>query len=392
LEGPPDAVYWYVLQTYSAAEIAFKRFVRLFPRSSWDQCFEKKPNESERTVFLAGNRQVHFKSGQNFEDLRAETLHGCIIDECRQQNESLWRQIVRPMLGRHKGWCDFYSTPNGFDWFYDLYQSAQGNDEWAVFHSPSTACFWWTETEIESTKKTMSEAEFAQEIRAEFRDLTRGKAYKNYSQQNHSTHNPLAVAGLKWNPMLPIHVGMDFNLSPMAWTLAQKRHNRMHFEDEVWIQRSDTAEAALVLCDKVSGHKPGIILVGDSTSRAGQRAAAGKSDYDILCEVLDFRGIKWTNLTPSENPRVKDRVNTVNARLRSASGEVFVTVNPESCPMLHRDFERVAWKVHNDGVLLDQKTDPMLTHSSDGAGYLICQVLPIDSASEKVGGLQVLYR
>jgi hypothetical protein len=393
LEGEPNRVYWHILQTHSVAEIAFNRYVQLFPRESWTHLFAKRPNESERTVWLSGHRQVSFKSGENFEDLRAETLSGLIIDECRQQDPKLWTMVTRPMLAKYKGWADFYSTPNGYDWFYDLYQSAKTNpEEWECFTSPSTEAWWWTPEEIESARRSMSEAQFAQEIMAEFRDLAQGKAYINFGDHNKRIGSPLAQAGSELNRYLPIHVGLDFNLTPMAWTLSQKRGNHMHFHDEIFLEGSHTPEAAEVLAQKVKGHAMGVVLCGDATSKAGQRAAAGASDYDILCSVLDGHGIKWTNLTPASNPMVKDRVNTVNARLKSASGEAFVTIDPVTCPRLVRDFERVVWKQGASSLILDQKTDPLLTHASDGAGYLICQTLPIDSTSQPVGGLSVILR
>lgn len=391
LEGPNNAIYWHILQTNSAAEVAFNRFVKLFPRESWDVVFEKKPNESEKTVFLTGNVQVHFKSGDNFQALRAETLHGCIIDECREQDPRLWKQVIRPMLGRYKGWAYFFSTPNGFDWFYDLYQSAKENpDEWECFHFPSTAAWWWTPEEIDSARKTMSEAEFAQEIMAEFRDLTQGKAYLSFSSDNIRTDNPF-VTGHKYNKYLPIYVGLDFNISPMSWCLAQRRGEHMHFVEEISIKGTNTQEVSKVLVEKVKDHSLGIIIVGDASGNSKSTKSDGRSDYDILCNELDRNGIKWINLTPEVNPGVKDRVNTVNARLRSATGDIHVTVNPE-CKELIKDFERVVWKNNSNRNILDQTTDKDRTHMSDAAGYLLCQVLPIDVSSSKPGTLAVITR
>ena len=392
LEGPENAIYWHILQTNSAAEVAFNRFVKLFPRDSWDVLFEKRPNESERTVFLVGNRQVHFKSGDNFQNLRAETLHGCIIDECREQDAALWKQVIRPMLGRYKGWCDFYSTPNGFDWFYDLYQNAlKYPDEWEVFHAPSTEAWWWTPEEIISAKQTMSDAEFAQEIMAEFRDLTQGKAYLTFSKDNILNKNPFTIDGTI-NPYLPIHIGLDFNVSPMSWCLAQKKGDHLHFFDEISMKGTNTQECVKVLIDKVKDHKLGVILVGDASGNSQSTKSDGKSDYDILCQALDSNNIKWINLTPSFNPGVRDRVNTINARLRSATGQVHITVDETKCPELKKDFERVVWKMNAGKNIVDQTTDKDRTHMSDAAGYLVCQVLPIDVASKKPGVLSVIVR
>jgi hypothetical protein len=131
----------------------------------------------------------------------------------------------------------------------------------------------------------------------------------------------------------------------------------------------------------------------DATGKAHRTSSVGQTDYDLLCQVLDSHGIKWINLTPSSNPPVKDRVNTVNARLRSASGDHFVTVNPTGCPELVKDLQRVSWKQNSSSLLLDQYTDHERTHASDAIGYVICQMLALESTSEsRPGKLSVIVR
>lgn len=385
LEGPKNAHYWHILQTFDAAEIGFNRYVSLFPRASWNQLWSKQPNESEKTVYLTGGREVTFKSGFDYQNLRIETLHGAIIDECRLQNKLIWTQVIRPMLGRYKGWCDFYSTPNGFDWFYDLEAEAMASpEEWDLFNAPSTEAWWWTPEEIASAKRTMSESEFAQEIMAEFRDIASGKAYISFNHNNLSLTNPFYKDG-PIHPMLGIVVGMDFNLSPMCWTLGQKRAEEFYWFDEVYLKGSHTQEAAEVLAKKIVAlnHKPGVIICGDATAKAGQRAASGQSDYDIVFQTLDRYKIPWMNMTPESNPGVKDRVNTVNARLKDAMGIPHMWINPVGCPMAKRDFDRVVWKVGNsDRISLDQTKDTDLTHASDGIGYAICGLSPLNYESK----------
>jgi len=378
LQEKENAIYWYILQTHDAAEIAFKRYVKLFPREAQIFLFTKKPNESSKTVFLRGGREVVFKSGQNFEDLRAETLNGVIIDEFRQQNPLLWTSIIRPMLARFNAWADIYSTPNGFDHTYDLYNDALIDPDFGVFHAPSTEAWWWTREEILSAKRTMSPEMFAQEIMAEFRDMSSGKVYVSHGSWNMREDNPFYKEG-PIHPSLPVLVAMDFNLSPMAWTLGQKRSEHFHFFDEIWLKKSHTPEAAEVLAQKILELNPkyGIILAGDASSKSGQRAAAGQSDYDIICQTLDRYNIKWDNQTPDSNPGIKDRINTMNSKLRAATGETFITYNPVKCPHLKKDFDRVVWKTGTDRLFEDQTKDPDLTHSSSGVGYLVCALSPL---------------
>jgi len=373
------SIYWHILQTHSAAEVIFERYDRLIHPFK-DEVVRYR-SESDKRFELVGKKNIFFKSGENYEDLRSESLDGVIIDELRQQHPHLWKMIIRPMLANSGGWADLLTTPNGFDHCYDTYMEVLNNPEWTVIHAPSTEAWWWTPAEVESAKATMGEAEFAQEIMAEFRDLTAGRAYMNFSSEeggNISATNPFYKDGL-FHPGLPLLVAMDFNITPMAWTIGQKKVDDFYFFDEIFLRQSHTPEAAEVLARKVieMGHqKLGVILCGDATSKGSQRAAAGQSDYDIVCQVLDKHGIRWVNMTPESNPTVKDRVNTMNAKLRDGNGVRHVHFHP-NCKEAIRDFQRVVWKNGSGGAMLDQTTDRERTHSSDGIGYAVCELSPL---------------
>jgi len=371
LQGRPFGIYWYVLQTYSAAEIAFHRYCQNFWRDRG--LLGGQPNKSDLFVPLINGAVVHFKSGDNFENLRAETLDGCIIDELRQQNSALWPRVIRAMLAKHKGWCDFYSTPNGHDHFYDLYQFAiEHPDEWSIFHAPSIEAPWWDASEIESAKASMSEDEFAQEILAEFREIGKGKVYINHGLHNQRTENPFAIRGYLWSHYLPIIVGLDFNVASMRWLLMQHRAGDFYVGDEIApMGYTNTEETVGVLIEKVRGHKPGVILIGDASGKSQKTSASGSTDYSIIMKALKEAGIPVHNYTPESNPLVKDRVNMVNSRLKSANGQVHLWYHPLNCKHLKRDFERVVWKEGAQGAIME-KSDSTLTHASDALGYPIC--------------------
>lgn len=396
LNSKADSVYWYILQTHSAADVAFNRFIRMYPRNVKELLFDKNPNASEKTVFLKGNIQVGFKSGSEYDNLRIETLNGVIIDECREQPLELWSQVVRPMLAKHKGWADFYSTPNGYDWFYDIAMFAMDHPlDWTYVHAPSSEAPWWTKEELDSAKASMTESEYRQEILAEFLEYADLKVYLNHGLHNQLNQCPFYPG--QYHSALPIYVAMDFNINPMAWTLGQKKLEKAHFFDELWIRNTTTMQASEALVQKYfslnlhPNHRKdiGIILCGDATSKSRQRGS-GESDYQIIENTLNSYGIKYSNITPDSNPQIKDRINLMNVRLKSASGDVAITYNPKNCPRLGKDFERVRWKQATGSLILDQYKDPDLTHSSDGVGYLICAT---DSLKQSAGNeLYVIRR
>lgn len=374
----PGSHLWFISPTFDQAKIQYRRLVA----SLWEcRGILVKKNQTELRVKFSNQSTIMFKSGEVFDNLRSDTLTGVIIDEVRDQHPDLWPMVIRPMLTTTKGWAAFIGTPNGFDHFYDLFCWAQANKDksWEAFQAPSTCNPLITEDEIQDAKRTMSEAQFEQEYLAQFRDLTSGKAYINFSDANLRRTSPFHQTALI-HPQLPIVVGMDFNLSPMAWTLGQKKVDDFYWFDEVWLKRSHTQEAARVLAEKIIAHghaKIGVILAGDATSKSGQRAAAGQSDYDIVCQTLDAHGITWINMTPDSNPQVKDRVNNMNAKLKDATGVARMWFHPDNCPMTVRDFQRVVWKQSTSGVLLDQTSNTELTHASDAVGYAVNALSPL---------------
>lgn len=385
----PGTKYWFISPTYGQAKVQYRRLVGML----W-ACPDvmSKKNQTELRVKFINDSEISFKSGENYQNLRGESLHGAVIDEVRDQHPDLWVQVIRPMLTTTKGWCAFVSTPNGFDSFYDLAMKATDDPEWSLIQSPSTCNPLFTDEELNNARKEMGEAEFAQEIMAEFRDLHNGSAYVSFSEANIREFSPFLGDQHVYTKHLPILVGLDFNISPCAWVLGQERNGDFYFFDEIFMSKTHTQEMAMELISRVRTLQPRtnpqVIICGDATGRALKTATAGKSDYSILFEMLDQAGITYDNRTPDSNPLVKDRVNIVNSKLKSASGSHHLFVHP-NCKHLRKDLQRVAWK-RGATAILDQTTDPSLTHMSDAMGYAVCSMSRLWEAP--AGGLRVIRR
>lgn len=350
----------------------------------------RKPHESNLHVQLTGDRNVFFKSGKNYQDLRMETLDGVIIDEFRQQPKELWPVIIRPMLSKRRGWGDLLTTPNGFDHVYDLSEEIKNNPDWSLFHAPSTDAWWWTPEEIASVRKDMTEAEFRQEIMAEFVLLTSGLAYSSYSEANHRQE-----LMTDWQ-ILPIFLSCDFNVNPMAWYLSQFNKSSVHTFSEIYLPNTNTHECSKELIERLRmikdrGWKSNkVIVTGDATGKA-RRTSATESDYAIIYNALKDSGFIVESRVSDSNPPVKERVNTVNARLRSASGEVSFTFDQIKCPKLLGDFRKVSWKQGAEATLDQDGHNSMLTHCTDSVGYLLCEIMPLKKIGA-VGKVHVIVR
>jgi len=154
----------------------------------------------------------------------------------------------------------------------------------------------------------------------------------------------------------------------------------------------DAPEARQWLADELSkpqyqaanGGAPLPVTVhGDASAQA--RSTSSKTDYDLIREYFRSRGqFRLRFDYPRSNPRVKDRVNSVNAMLRNADGCVRMYVHPV-CKQLITDFHQVAWKQTSVNFELDKVTDKKRTHLSDALGYLVWQVAPINAFHREPG-------
>ncbi len=274
---------------------------------------------------------------------------------------------------------------------------SKSNSDWESFQAPSSCNPIIPGSELEAARSVLSEDQYNQEYLAMFVEIGVGKVYKQHGPHNQRTENPFAVRGYDWSFYLPILVGLDFNVTPMCWALAQHRGGSIHVVDEIAIENTDTAQCATILVEKVlhfyslmgEGPKPHVILIGDASGNARKTSAVGETDYSIIKKALKDADIRYEDLTPKENPGIKDRVNGVNSMLKAADGTIRLTYNPKKCVYLKRDFERVKWKKGTEGAFFD-KSDPLLTHMSDGLGYIVCHYNQI--FRERPGRMRIISR
>jgi hypothetical protein len=156
-----------------------------------------------------GKFQVHVKSAKYPNSLVGEALEGVILAEAAKLKPVIWTKFIRPMLADYRGWARFTSTPEGKNWFYNLYKRGQDpNDtEWWSIKAPS-----WSnnilfplgrqDPEILDMEKDMSAEKFKQEIGAEFTEFV-GRVYKQYDED-------VNLVECLYDPRKPLYVCADY--------------------------------------------------------------------------------------------------------------------------------------------------------------------------------------
>jgi hypothetical protein len=153
--------------------------------------------------------------------------------------------------------------------------------------------------------------------------------------------------------------------------------------DELVLQDSNTYKACEAFFNWTEHHQlrdrykqpiP-LDIYGDATGTAHD-STASRTDWQIVRDFFKRYPDLYRPVfhLPKDNPGVKDRVNCVNARLKSHAGDRFVNIHPR-CKHLIEDLERVHWKTDSNGVSLPQldNSNRALTHTSDALGYLIAR-------------------
>lgn len=104
-----------------------------------------------------------------------------------------WQQVLRPTLADYEGEADFYSTPKGFNDFYELYQLGEAGGDWASWQSPTSDNPYIKPSEIDAMRVELPGYVYEQEVLARFVTLD-GALFKRHWFQVVDR----APQGLRW--------------------------------------------------------------------------------------------------------------------------------------------------------------------------------------------------
>jgi len=124
-------------------------------------------SEAERRISFPGGGSVTVRSAHNPDSLRGEGLDGLVFDECAFCEEEAWK-VLRPALADRRGWCVFITTPNGQNWFADLFYKQAEKPGWERWQRPTSENPTIHREEIEAARADLGEHGFRREWQAEF--------------------------------------------------------------------------------------------------------------------------------------------------------------------------------------------------------------------------------
>lgn len=241
----------------------------------------------------------------------------------------------------------FFSSPNGFNFFYDFINSAK-----VELHQGKT-----------KDNKNLPETYYKQllemyggensplarqELFGEFCNQTSKSVYYAFKRTEH-------VTAIEENKNLPVYVGCDFNAGNMNYVAMQYTPNGFTVLESATLK--DYSANTFSMAQEIYGKWGSrAIIIPDSTAKARKTSAeAGITDIRILQNA----GLK---VLDTQNPRIKDRQNTVNMQFFRNRIKI-----DSSCINLIKELETLA-SDDDEGVR---------SHLAVALGYVIWKLEPL---------------
>ncbi len=324
-------------------------------------------NKAENVLtFLETKSKAVFRSVDDFEKLRGTNLAWFGIDELTYTAEEAWLRLEGRLRDpRAAKLCGFAVwTPKGFDWVYrkfirervegyELIQARPYENRFVLDKVPDY---------YDRLRRSYDERFFAQEALGEYLSVAAGRVYDGFDRSRN-------LRGMEAEPGLGLLWALDFNVDPMCSVVAQKVGRELRVLDEIVLRRASTLDACEEFHRRYRIHAAGLVIYGDASG--ARRQTSGTSDYEILKTFFVREGFKKLDFrVPLANPPVRDRVMLMNAKLRPASGETELFVDPK-CKETIVDLEETMYKP--DSLVIDKERDAKRTHLTDALGYVVWQ-------------------
>jgi len=193
-----------------------KSFTRTIPNTTI--------NESELRVDFATGARVQLFGSDNPDAIRGGYFDGTILDEMAQMAPQTWTHVVRPMLSDRGGWAVFIGTPAGKGSFFELWEQARDSPGWSrwMFRASETGLI--SPEELDSARREMSDAAYAQEMECSFTAAIRGAYYGAIMEQLESDGRMVAI---DYDPAFSVTTAWDIGVSDATaiWVLMPYRDN-----------------------------------------------------------------------------------------------------------------------------------------------------------------------
>ena len=316
--------------------------------------------------FGKGKCEIFFLSAENHIRARNMNLAFFGIDEFdimkTEDAEACWTTMVSRLRAGNVFQGYVTTTPEGYKFTYEYFVE-KANDTKSLIQASTEDNIFLPDSYIDDLRQQWPSNLIEAYINGQFVNLTSGSVYPNFDREENNTN--LTIEDF---PDHPLHVGMDFNVNNMTAIINTIDKGIPYTIDEI-VKGKNTESVIRELKSKFPKKK--IYIYPDSSGKS-EHSNASATDISLL-KMSGFECFY-----KAKNPFVKDRVNSMNGRLRNMNGEVQWYINVNKCPVLTRSLEQQAY----DKLGKPDKSND-LDHPVDAEGYFIYYRYPL-----RKGGIQ----
>lgn len=346
----------YYLPTYSLiSDIAYPRFIELFESLNIPYRQNKKDNFFEIENF----GKIIMRSMDKPEKIIGFETGDCVIDELDTLSHDKAKDVFGKIVARTRkkkpnglpNTRAVVTTPEGFRFVYEKWKKdpMKGSE---LIKAPTSSNPFLPDDYIDSLRETHTEALLEAYLMGEFVNMTAASVYSEFKRELHHTSDTIQSGDV-------LHIGMDFNVGEMAAVIHVLRDNQPRAVDELG-KILDTP--AMIAQIKKLWPEHSIIVYPDASGNNRKSQDASQSDIKLL------RDAGFSVFVNNKNPRVRDRILSMNAMFKSGS----YLVNVDKCPMYVETLEKQAYDKHGE----PDKTSG-LDHHGDAGGYFIVYRYPV---------------
>lgn len=371
LQYPRQNVAYY-LPTYDLVRrIGFPRFSEQLEELG----VRFKTNKVDNVIDVQDAGTIIFRTLDTPERIIGYEVADSLVDELDTLKEDQAREAWNKVISRNRqkkpdgsvNSVGVATTPEGFRFVYDRWQRSPAPGYRIIKASTMSNAANLPAGYIDSLRASYPSNLLAAYLDGEFVNLVAGSVYPEFDRRLNASTETIKTGEA-------LHVGMDFNVSKMAAVVHVLRGDEPHAVKE-YTQVLDTPAMAALLKARHPGHP--IMVYPDASGQARKSNNASESDHAIL------RAAGFSVRVNATNPRVKDRVLSVNAMVHK-EGDRRYRVNPETCPELVESLEKQAYDRHGE----PDKAGG-LDHVIDAAGYFIVYRYPIQHRVAVVQPLRI---
>lgn len=327
--------------------------------------FKKSPNPNLYIQFKTGISTILFRSAENHMRQRGINAAWVLMDEIDTMGKKDAAAAFDTYTGRLRDGkvrqLAVASTPEGYGWMYEAFVKNAGKNK-RLIRAKTTDNPYLPDDYIERMMTTYPANLVDAYINGEFVNLEGNAVYYNFDRRLSHTDDTL-----KDYPNHILHLGVDFNIGDTNAIVG------VIVKEQPYVLEEFTVHDTPALVNEIKKRYPNrkVIVYPDSSGK--QRFT--NSSYTNI-GLLKDAGFELCYR--SANPRVVDRVNSVNAMFCNGKGERRLKINTTRCSDLTSTLES---QVYVKGA--PEKTGHV-DGKNDALGYFVYYRYPI-------GGSGTLY-